>query len=160
MSDNDASQQQQGDPEQLGDAGKKALVVEREARDAAEKRVAELEAERDALIAERDKAVADAVSAAAEFESKIIGLEKDKSDLEAQKMRLDVGLDAKLPREFIERLRGDDIESLRADAEALKAFVSDDKPSPFPKADPSQGAKGAVPATTADLFAAAVADHI
>lgn len=160
MSENNAAPVGQGDPEQLGDAGKAALVAERKRADEAERLVKELTAERDAAFAERDKAVADAVSAAAEFESKIVGLEKDKTDLEAQKMRLDVGLEAKLPREFIERLRGDDVESLRADAESLKAFVSDDKPSPFPKADPSQGAKGAATATTADLFAAAVADHI
>lgn len=156
MSENNATPEVQGDPAALGDAGKAALVAERKRADEAERLVKELTAERDAAVAEREKTAADAAAAVADIEAKVAVLEQGNADLSAQVMRLNVGIDAKLPRVLIDRLTGDGEDALKQDAEALKAFVSDDKPSPFPKADPSQGANGAAKASTAEQFAAAM----
>lgn len=133
----------QGDPANenaLGDAGKKALDAERQARKAAEKQTADLQARLDALEAEKltdlqkaQKLAADAEAARAELETKLKA-----KDLDVLKHK--IGAELKLPAEIIDRLQGDDEESIRADAEALTKFVSASPQSNFPKPDPSLGA--------------------
>jgi uncharacterized membrane protein YqiK len=134
---------------ELGEAGKKAIAQERARADKAERQVRALEAQIQT------------------FESTVSALEAEKvtlaGDLETKSKeitRLNVGIDKKLPKSLIDRLRGDDEDSLIADADALLEFVpGDTKQDPFPKADPSQGAKDKTGKTSnADLFAEQVGD--
>jgi len=88
--------------------------------------------------------------------------EQLRSDIQARDLQIlkqQVGSELRLPKELIERLRGDDEESIRADAQSLAGLVPDD--SPFPKPDPSQGGDGVGSGgTTADAFAAFVNNRL
>lgn len=96
----------------LGDAGKKALKAERDARKAAEK------ARDDALA--RAKQYEDAQKSDAEkLEERATEAEKA---LAAANRRL-AAMEAGLPADAADRLRGDTPEELKADAEALKALL-------------------------------------
>lgn len=137
----------------LGEAGKKALAAERRRADNAEKALKALQADADSRAAaeltelERFKKENDELRANA-----------TKADLAA--IRLQVALEKGIPANLAARLQGTDYDSLAADADSLSALVSDkSKQDPFPKADPSQGAKGQSGKTSnADLFAEQIAD--
>lgn len=143
----------QGDPEALGDAGKQALVAERKRADDAEKALKaanlKLQQAEDADKTELEKAQ----SRIKELEAANATLTVDLTDRDKTILRLNTGIDEGLPKNLIARLQGDDEESIKADAVSLRELVPDNTPSPFPKADPSQGPKGAGKTSNADQFA-------
>jgi len=140
----------QGDPEKLGDGGKKALDAERAARKAAESRVAELESQLTTIEATHQQALEAATSEAATARTEA---EKAASDV----LRYRVALETGVPARHIGRLQGDTEEALREDAAAFVADIVPGKTTPKP--DPSQGPKGdnAKP-STAEQFAEQLAD--
>src|SRR5689334_18950764 len=73
----------QGDPAELGDAGKKALAAEREARKAAEKSATDLKAQLDQLSRANESAVEKATREAAEAKELV-----QKATLEALRFRV------------------------------------------------------------------------
>ena len=153
MSEPNTPTSSQGDPE-LGDAGKKALVAERARADEAEKKLKAVEARATELEAEVQTATDKAQAVATEAAAETARLQDELGKSEVTITKLTIGIDEKLPMSLINRMQGDDEDSLRADAKELAGFVSDETPSPFPKADPSQGVKGTpVGGTTADQFA-------
>lgn len=133
--------------DELGDAGKKALAAERDARKAAEKKLAAYEkaeqAKADADKTEVEKrAAADARADAAELRA----------------TRLEVAHEKGLTPAQAKRLVGSTREELEADAdEVLKDFpVTPAGPKPPPKPDPSQGSRGE-PNTRAKSLTEAIA---
>lgn len=143
----------QGDPEALGDAGKAALAAERKRANDAEKlareaqaRITELE-EKDATELEK------ATRRIKELEEANQTLTTDVATREKTILRLNTGIDEGLPKNLIARLQGDDEDTIKADAASLRELIPDNTPNPFPKADPSQGPKGAGKTSNADLFA-------
>lgn len=143
----------QGDPEALGDAGKAALAAERKRANDAEKqarealaRIKELE-EKDATELEK------ATRRIKELEEANGTLTSDLEKRDRTILRLNTGIDEGLPKNLIARLQGDDEDSIKADAASLRELIPDNTPSPFPKADPSQGARGAGKTSNADQFA-------
>lgn len=143
----------QGDPEALGDAGKAALAAERKRANEAEKqarealaRIKELE-EKDATELEK------ATRRIKELEDANATLSTDVASRDKTILRLNTGIDEGLPKNLIARLQGDDEDTLKADAASLRELIPDTTPSPFPKADPSQGPKGAGKTSNADHFA-------
>ncbi|MBK0418285.1 hypothetical protein JD276_04470 [Leucobacter sp. CSA1] len=141
------------EPAELGDAGKKAIAAERDARKQAEAAAAEYKKKLDAIeqasLSELEKAQRAAESAAEE--SARLKAEIESRDL--QILKQSIGAELKLPPELVARLQGDTEEALREDAKSLAALVPDTT-SPFPKADPSQGVQGsAAGGTNADRFA-------
>ena len=140
----------QGDPEKLGDGGKKALDAERAARRAAEARVAELETQIGSLTTEHQQAIESVTSEAATARTEA---EKAASDV----LRYRVALETGVPAKHIGRLQGDTEEALREDAAAFVADIVPGKTTPKP--DLSQGPQGGdAPQSTADQFAAQLAD--
>ncbi len=117
----------------LGDAGKKALAAERAAKRAAEKRAAELEARvkefEDASKSEAEKAAARAEAA-----------EKALAEMTQRALRLQVATETGLDSSLHEFLTGSDEESLRSQAEKLKAATAAQRAT-TPRPDPTQGAK-------------------
>ena len=143
----------QGDPEALGDAGKAALVAERKRADDAEKALraanTRLQQIEDSGKTELEKAQA----RVQELEAQVAAHADQIAEKERAIARLNVGIETGLPKNLIDRLQGDDEDALRADADSLRALIPDTTSDPFPKADPSQGARGAGKSTTADIFA-------
>ena len=143
----------QGDPEALGDAGKAALVAERKRADDAEKALkaanVKLQQIEDAGNTELEKAQA----RVQELEAQVAAHAGQLAEKDLTIARLNVGIDTGLPKNLIDRLQGEDEEAFRADADSLRALIPDTTPDPFPKADPSQGPRGAGKSTTADIFA-------
>lgn len=130
-----------GDPpapkpaEALGDAGKKALEAEREARKAAEKELAKYrKAEQDKADAEKGEAEK---RAAAEARA-------EAADLRA--LRVEVAYEKGLTPAQAKRLVGSTREELEKDAdEILVDFPVTNKAPVVPKPDPSQGPRGGDP---------------
>lgn len=114
---------------------------------------------------ERANANAEKAQRAGELETEITNLKADNerltgelgevttsvAGLTGENLRLSVGIDKGLPKALIERLKGDDADTLSADADALLQYVPSDKRTPFP--DPSQGPKGDTKTSNADQFA-------
>jgi hypothetical protein len=120
--------------EELGDAGKKALAAERDARKAAEKELAKYRK------AEQDKAEADKSEA-----EKRAAAEQRAVAAELRATRLEVAHEKGLTPAQAKRLAGATKEELEADAdEILRDFpVTPAATGPkLPKPDPSQGPKG------------------
>lgn len=122
----------QGDPADLGDAGKKALEAERKRAAQAEReakalktRLDELEAANLSELEKAQKAANDATARLAEFEQTTL----------RQKVALVKGV----PADLVDRLRGTTEDEIAADADALMALV---KAPTTPLPDPSQGARG------------------
>lgn len=120
----------QGDPDNLGESGKRALAAERDARKAAEKAAADalakVKAFEDAQKTDTEKAadaLADAQKAAAESA--------------ARALRYEAAAAEGLPLSAAGRLVGDTLEALRDDAKALKALLGTSSGTPRP--DPTQG---------------------
>lgn len=151
MPENEPQTPAQGDPE-LGDAGKRAIKAERDRADAAEKRVAALEAQLQPYI---EAGITDPNAVKAELD-RLANVEtvltKEISDTQLETARLRVGITKGIPLEVIARLKGNDEAELSADADTLLPLLSG-KTDPFPKADPSQGnhGPGGTP-STADQF--------
>jgi hypothetical protein len=148
---------QQGDPAELGDAGKKALEAERAARKAAEKRAeaaeskaAELETQLGALETTHQQALAEVTTSAEDARTEA---ERAAADV----LRYRVALETGVPAKHIGRLQGATEEELRADAASFVADIVPGKTTPKP--DLSQGPQGAdATQSTADQFAAQLAD--
>lgn len=151
MSENE--NQTQGDPE-LGDAGKAALAAERKRANDAEKALrdaaAKLKQIEDADKTELEKAQ----NRIAELESSNAALTNESASKDLTILKLNTGIEEGLPKNLIARLQGTDEETFKADAASLRELVPADTSSPFPKADPSQGAKGSTgKSSNADTFA-------
>lgn len=133
--------QTQGEPD-LGEAGRKAIQAERDRAKAAERRVAELE-----------RSILGFESQIAELTQTAETLTTERNTLTVENRRLNVGIDKGLPKRLIDRLRGDDEESLAADADDLLQFVPADSKPAAPRPDPSQGTQKAGKPSNAQLFA-------
>lgn len=132
----------------LGDAGKKALAAERDARKAAEK---ELKKYRDAEAAKADADKSEAEKRAA--------AEQRAVDAELRATRLEVAHEKGLTPAQAKRLVGATREELQTDAdEVLKDFPTAPAKQAPPKPDPSQGARGE-PKTRPTSLGAAVVGH-
>ena len=137
----------QGDPAEaeLGDAGKKALSAEREARKAAEKSAAELKAKLDEIEQANLSELEKAKLAAQEAQDRL-------AEITRQNLRNSVALAKGVPADLAEFLTGDTEEEISARADALLSRLN--APT-TPRPDLSQGPKGdGGPATTGDAFAA------
>jgi hypothetical protein len=121
--------QTQGDPADLGDAGKKALAAERDARKAAEKAttdaLAKVKAFEDAQKTEAEKA-AEALTAA----------QQTAAESAAKALRYEVAAEKGIPLNAAMRLTGTTREELAADADVLKGLLG--TTAPGPRADLSQ----------------------
>lgn len=156
--DNDNQQVQTGDPDALGDAGKKAIAAERKRADDAEKALKDSEARLQAFEQEGLSDLEKARKKIETLEATNSQLQSDVTNKSLEITRLNVGIDEGLDKRLISRLTGTDEESFKADAATLRELIpSDANQSPFPKADPSQGPKGNTgKQTTADQFADAI----
>lgn len=145
---NEPQEPAQGDPDALGDSGKKALQAIRKERDDALRRAADLENQVSTLQTTHQQALEAANNAAAEAATRA-------EKAESGNLRYRVALEEGVPAKHINRLQGDTEEALREDA---AAFVADFTPAPTtPKPDLSQGAKGEpAKSSTADQFASAI----
>jgi colicin import membrane protein len=135
-----AAEPTQEPAETLGENGVKALQAEREARKAAEKAVADLNAKlqgfEDAKLSDIERANKAAADAAAEL-----------ATLRTENARSKVALEKGVPADLIEFLTGDTAEDMAAKADVLMARLS----SPgVPKPDPSQGGSGQAHALNGD----------
>lgn len=143
--------------EPLGEAGLKALHSERDARAEAEKRAAALQTQLDEFEAAKLSDLEKAQRAAEAATAQATALQAEVEARDLQILRQAVGGEFGLSPKLVARLQGSTEDELRADAKELAALVPDSSPSPFPKADPSQGVQGTPSGgTTADRFAAAV----
>jgi len=141
-------EQRDADTEPLGEAGKKALAAEREARKAAEKSAAEYEKRLKEIEAAQMSDLEKAQAAAKEAQDAAA-----KATTEA--LRWKVAAEYAIAAEDAEVfLTGTDEDSIRKQAERLAELAK--KGPTTPKPDLSQGAKGTPSqATPADKFAAA-----
>ena len=144
------NQQAEGD---LGDAGKKAIQAERDARKAAEKAASDLQSQLDAIkaaqMSDLEKAQAEAAKNA-----------EDAAAARAEALRWRIAAKHGISDEDAETfLTGSTEEALTKQAERLASLATAAPTTPKP--DRTQGGTGA-PAggTTADLFAAAVGDAL
>ena len=130
----------------LGDAGKKALQSERDARKAADNARAVAEqalAEAQTKLQEATKAVeakdAEWQGKVSEWETKFNEAEaKGKQDVEsgqAENLKLRVALRNKIPEALLGSLTGSTEEELKASADGLKPYLATGAPAP----DPTQG---------------------
>ena len=126
--------------QELGDAGKKAIAAERDARKAAEKANAELSAKlkafEDSKLTELELAKKQADESAAEL-----------ARLRSENVRNKVALDKGVPADLVEFLTGDTEGDIAAKADLLLARLNTPG---TPKPDPSQGAKGDANALNGD----------
>lgn len=130
----------------LGDAGKNAIKAERARAAAAERQLRAIQAE-----------LNEATSRAQSLETQNGELTQTLTAAERANLRLTVGLDKGLPKSLIERLQGDDAETLAADADVLLALIPAASPaSTTPRPDPSQGARSPAASTPQAAFAAAM----
>ena len=145
----EAPEQRDADTEPLGDAGKKALAAEREARKAAEKAAAEYEKRLKEIEAAQMSDLEKAQAAAKEAQEAAA-----KATTEA--LRWKVAAEFAIAAEDAEVfLTGTDEDSIRKQAQRLAELAASKGPT-TPKPDLSQGAKGTPSqATPAQKFAAA-----
>ncbi len=136
------------DAEPLGDAGKKALAAERDARKAAEKELAKYR-KAEAEKADADKSEAERRAAA----------EQRAVDAELRATRVEVAHAKGLTPAQAKRLVGSTKEELEADAdEILRDFPTIPAKPGTPKPDPSQGPRGDTKTRPTSL-GAAVTQH-
>jgi hypothetical protein len=135
---------------ELGDAGKKAIQSEREARKIADKRAddlaAELKAIKDAQLSDVERAKQSAAESA-----------KELADLRRETDRKTVAIEKGLDADLLPFLTGGSRDEMEAQADILLARINAPK---TPRSDPSQGPSGVPPKaqTTAQQFAAAWKD--
>jgi hypothetical protein len=122
--------QTQGDPADLGEAGKKALTAEREARKAAEKSAADLAAQlkavEDAKLSDLERAQATAKEAQDQL-----------ATITRQNLRNSVALTKGVPADLVDFLTGDTEQEIAAKADVLMARL---QAPGSPRADLSQAA--------------------
>lgn len=159
----EAAVNQQPDTPELGDAGKKAIAAERDARKAAEKQLADSQKalnaamnqvkqfeDRDKTEDQRRQEALDAAKAA-----ETAALDRA-SAAEQQLLRFQVGTDKGLSSTLVSRLVGETQEELEADADRLLAEIGSQAKPRKPQPDPTLGRGAAAGSTTADQFAAAM----
>lgn len=127
----DNNDDDKGDKGDLGDTGKAALQAERKRANAAE---AELKKFKDA----QDKKEKDDLSEVERLKRENAELTSNLSKAETANLRMQVGLDAKVPAEHFGRIQGTTKEEMEADAKVLATTFGGPK---VPKADPSAGPK-------------------
>lgn len=126
--------------EPLGEAGKKALQAERDARAALEKEIARLKPLADLL---GGKPTGDTKSDLEKLTERMAELETAAATERLGRLRLEVATEKGLTPAQAARLQGTSRDELAADADALLAlFPAAPAASGTPKPDPSQGAKG------------------
>ena len=79
--------------------------------------------------------------------------ERERDAVRAETLRLSIIAKHQIPADYHEFISGETEEDLEAKAQKVLSLIDSSKPDPFPKADPSQGARGAGKSTTADIFA-------
>lgn len=126
---------QQGDPEGLGDAGKKALQAERARAEQAEKRLRDVEA---ALQAEQDKH-AETIKSLEDRLTEGVALAQQAV---AERDRFQVAYSKNVPADLMEFLKGTTPDELAESADKLMTHVNAPK---TPKPDPLQGSSGNEP---------------
>lgn len=139
---------------ELGDAGKKALQAEREARKQAEKSAADLQAAVDKLTAdlETEKTARQADVEAAKAEA---------TAAQTVAARYKLAATHHLTPEDAELfLTAGTEEAMQAQAERLAARTAADVAPRNPAPDPTQGGTAPPPASTSELFAQAVGDFL
>lgn len=130
------SEDQQGDPADLGDAGKKALAAERKRADEAEKRAKALTAQ---LEEKENSSLSETELLRKQFEEMSSKYEEERRT----GFRKDAASAAELPAFLARQIEGDSYESMLESAKALKSEFDSEltartKPgTPIP--DPSQG---------------------
>lgn len=139
--------------EQLGDAGKKALEAEREARKKADREISEL---RSRLETFEDAQRTDEEKRSRELEKlreKAASEEKRAAELERRLIASRVAREVGLPSEMEERLRGTSEDEIKADAEKLREVIGG-KRQGWPHVMEAGGSHES-PASTSALFGAA-----
>lgn len=101
-------------------------------------RVEELENEN----AELHSTVESSKSEKGEFDKQIADLQAKISGYETEKMKTRVALQSGLPLEFANRLRGDDEDSLKRDAETLAGYMQPKSAAPLKSTEPAVDDKG------------------
>lgn len=143
--------EQRGEPADLGDAGKKALAAERDARKAAEKASADLQAKLDQIEKANLSELEKAQLAAKEAQDEL-------AEITRQNLRNSVALAKGVPADLAEFLTGDTEDELNTKADTLLARLNAPT-TPLP--DPSQGAKGGDgQKSVANQFAAALEGRV
>lgn len=138
--------------EPLGEAGKQALVKERQAAKAAEKRAADAEA-RIKEFEDRDK------SEAQKLQEERDALVAERDTLRTQTLRRDVADEKGLTAAQAKRLVGSTREELEADADDILATFPT-APSNRVSGDVSQGHRGEAPITPGQQFAALIRQQL
>lgn len=131
-------------PDDLGEAGKKALAAERAAKKAAEKQASEFAA-RLKEYEDRDKTEAQKLADRAE------AAEKRAAALELAAMRSQAAMAAGLPADLVERLRGETPEALAEDAAALASLLRATKPAQVDQGVKGTGTSGVAQLSEADV---------
>lgn len=142
-----ADQQNQGDPNQLGDAGKRALAAERARAKAAEdaqkaqakqladltKQLSDLKPAADIFAQLRKAAVPEEEKTDAEkLREELEQVRRETATERRQRWLLEIVQDHNLSREDAEWLRGDTREELEASAQKLAARLAATQPAPQP----------------------------
>ncbi len=140
--------QQQGEPAELGEGGKKALEAERAARRVAEKSAADLKAQLDKINAANESALEKAQREANEAK-------ESAAKATADALRLRVAAKHGISDEDADLfLTGSDEDTLKRQAERLTARNAEAASPRSPRPDPNQGrSPGIGPKSTADSFA-------
>jgi hypothetical protein len=119
----------------LADAGRAALDKERNARRDAERKASEyrrrIDELEDAGKPELERATAAAQRAQTEAQThaqRVAELEKQLADRDAADLRRKVAAEVGLPAEMADRLHGDDLRALRADATKLAETIAGGRP--------------------------------
>lgn len=143
----DSTAEQQGDPAELGDAGRKALDAERKRASDAEKRSKALQAQLDALndskLSETERMQKQLADLTGRYEEAQLAAARDR-----------IAVSEQIPPQFVPYLSGKDETELLDSAKALTAALAEAMKPGTPKPDPSQGAKGtSASSSTAQQFA-------
>lgn len=141
--------EQQGDPDGLGDAGRRALQAERTAR-----------AEAERLLREAQSQLTSQAARITEIETGSGTLATQVTDLQGENLRLRTAVDYGVPSEHVHRLVGSTAEELAADAQALLALMGAQSRPAAPRADPSQGSRTPAPQTPEAAFKATFAQML
>ena len=131
-------EQQQGDPAELGDAGKKALDAERKRADDAERAMkalqAQLQAREDASLTETQR-----------LQKRLDDLQASYEAAQVEAIRNRVIAEQQIPANLAGFVTGDDEAALVASAQSLKAAVAEAAKPGTPAPDHSQGSHGDLP---------------
>lgn len=132
-------------PEGLGDAGKKALTEEREARREAERAATDRQKQLDATLAElqqfrdRDKTEAEKLA------ERATTAEATAATAQSRLMKYEVAVEKRLPPTLAARLQGSTREELAADADALLADLGKQQQAMAPSFDGGVRTSGPAP---------------